>query len=213
ERESLLAAVREDPVARWNHPRWWIEQLRHDHPSSWQAVLEAADAPPPMTLRVNRRRAGVAGYLSRLTDAGINARQVGEQALTLDKAVAVETLPGWADGDVSVQDAGAPLAAPLLAPADGERVLDACAGPGGKTTHLPELADWDLSAPAGDGARRAPVRQTLARLGQRAGLAAGDARGPDGWWDGLPFDRILVAAPCTASGIVRRHPDIRWLRR
>lgn len=212
EREALLATVREDPVARWNHPRWWIEQLRHDHPAAWQAVLEAADSAPPMTLRVNRRRASVSDYLARLTDIGIGARQVGEQALTLDKAVAVGALPGWNDGDVSIQDAGAQLAAPLLAPSAGERVLDACAGPGGKTTHLLELADCELTALDVDETRLAPVRENLARLGQQARLAEGDARRPEGWWDGLPFDRILVDAPCTASGIVRRHPDIRWLR-
>jgi 16S rRNA (cytosine967-C5)-methyltransferase len=213
ERESLLAAAREDPVARWNHPRWWIELLQHDHPSGWQSVLEAAEAPPPMTLRVNRRRATPEQYLARLAEAGIGARQVGEQALTLDKAVAVEALPGWADGAVSVQDAGAQLAAPLLAPAPGERVLDACAGPGGKTTHLLELADCDLIALDVDESRLAPVRENLARLGQQARIVEGDARRPEAWWDGQPFDRILVDAPCTASGIVRRHPDIRWLRR
>ena len=212
ERETLLSAVREDPVARWNHPRWWVDQVRHDHPSNWQGVLQAADAAPPMTLRVNRRRAEPGDYLSRLGDAGIGARQTGEQALTLEKAVAVESLPGWAAGDVSIQDAGAQLAAPLLAPADGERVLDACAGPGGKTTHLLELADIDLTALDVDESRLAPVRENLARLGQQARIATGDARRPEGWWDGLPFDRILVDAPCTASGIVRRHPDIRWLR-
>ncbi|MCM5571319.1 16S rRNA (cytosine(967)-C(5))-methyltransferase RsmB [Burkholderiaceae bacterium FT117] len=213
EREGLLAAAREDPVARWNHPRWWIEQLRRDHPADWQAVLAAADRPPPMVLRVNLRHGSVPAYLDRLERAGLAAARVGEQALRLERAVPVDALPGWSDGDVSVQDAGAQLAAPLLAPRDGERVLDACAGPGGKTTHLLELADCELTALDVDESRLAPVRENLARLGQRARVVEGDARRPEGWWDGRPFDRILVDAPCTASGIVRRHPDIRWLRR
>lgn len=213
ERELLLETARRDPVARWNHPIWWIDQLRHDHPSTWQAVLAQADGPPPMTLRVNRRHGDAAGYLARLAAAGIPARQVGEQALTLDKALPVEALPGWSEGLVSVQDAGAQLAAPLLAPVAGQRVLDACAGPGGKTTHLLEWADCTLTALDLDETRLAPVRDNLARLGQQARVVAGDASQPADWWDGQAYDAILVDAPCTASGIVRRHPDIRWLRR
>jgi 16S rRNA (cytosine967-C5)-methyltransferase len=212
EREALIAAARQDPVARWNHPRWWIDRVRHDHPQAWESVLQAADAEPPLTLRVNARCSTVADYLARLEAAGIAAEQIGEQALRLARAVPVGTLPGWSDGAVSVQDAGAQLAAPLLAPRDGERVLDACAGPGGKTTHLLELADCKLTALDLDESRLAPVRENLARLGQHAAVRVGDATQPAGWWDGQRFARILVDAPCTASGIVRRHPDIRWLR-
>ena len=212
ERETLLAAARENPVACWNHPRWWIDMVRRDHPQAWQSVLQAADGEPPLTLRVNRRRSSVNAYLGRLEQAGLAAEQVGEQALKLARPVPVETLPGWADGAVSVQDAGAQLAATLLAPRDGERVLDACAGPGGKTTHLLELADCVLTALDVDETRLAPVRENLARLGQHATVLAGDASRPADWWDGRRFARILVDAPCTASGIVRRHPDIRWLR-
>lgn len=212
EREALLAEVSADPVARWDHPRWWIDLLQRDHPEHWQAILAVAAGTPPMTLRVNRRRASVAAYQARLRAAGLDAEQIGEQALRLARPVPVTALPGWSEGDVVVQDAGAQLAAPLLAPADGHRVLDACAAPGGKTTHLLELADCALTAVDVDASRLVPVRENLARLGQQAQVLAGDASRPGDWWDGRPFQRILVDAPCTASGIVRRHPDIRWLR-
>ena len=227
ERDALLERARRNEEARWNFPRWWIEQLRAEHPQAWQAILAAGNAPPPMTLRVNRRRASVDDYLALLAGAGRGARRVGPQALVLEQPCAVDALPGWHDGLVTVQDAGAQLAAPLLDPQPGERVLDACAGPGGKTTHLLELADCRVTALDLGEARLRPVRENLARLGlgQPGGpghpggpglpaqVLAGDARRPQDWWDGQPFDRILVDAPCTASGIVRRHPDIRWLRR
>jgi 16S rRNA (cytosine967-C5)-methyltransferase len=213
ERGPLLAAARADPVARWNHPAWWIDVLRREQPLHWQQILEAANSPPPMTLRVNARRRGADEYLGRLAQADIAAHRVGEQAIVLERPMAVDALPGWRDGDVSVQDAGAQLAAPLLGARDGDRVLDACAAPGGKTTHLLELADCRLTALDVGEPRLAPIRENLERLGLRARLVAGDARRPEDWWDGEPFDRILVDAPCTASGIVRRHPDIRWLRR
>jgi 16S rRNA (cytosine967-C5)-methyltransferase len=221
ERDALLAAARRKDEARWNYPRWWIAQLRAEQPQSWRAILAAGNALPPMTLRVNRRRTDVDDYLARLAAVGRGARRVGPQALVLDAPCAVEALPGWHDGLVTVQDAGAQLAAPLLDPQPHERVLDACAGPGGKTTHLLELADCRVTAIDVGEERLRPVRENLARLrlgqpdgpGHPAAVLAGDARQPQDWWDGNPFDRILVDAPCTASGIVRRHPDIRWLRR
>ncbi|MEB2351012.1 MAG: 16S rRNA (cytosine(967)-C(5))-methyltransferase RsmB [Burkholderiaceae bacterium] len=225
EREALLTAARRKDAARWNYPPWWIAQLRTEHPQAWRAMLEAGNTLPPMTLRVNRRHAAVDDYLAQLAAAGRGARRIGPQAVLLDEPCAVEALPGWAEGRVTVQDAGAQLAAPLLDPQPGERVLDACAAPGGKTTHLLELADCHVTALDLGEARLCRVRENLARLGferpavepGRAGLPprllAGDARRPADWWDGEPFDRILVDAPCTASGIVRRHPDIRWLRR
>ena len=221
ERDALLERARRNEEARWNFPRWWIAQLRAEHPQAWQAILAAGNAPPPMTLRVNRRRASVDDYLALLARAGRGARRVGPQALVLEQPCAVDALPGWQDGLVTVQDAGAQLAAPLLDPQPGDRVLDACAGPGGKTTHLLELADCRVTALDVGEARLRPVRENLARLGlgqpggpgHPAQVLAGDARRPDDWWDGEPFDRMLVDAPCTASGIVRRHPDIRWLRR
>jgi len=222
ERDTLVAAALLSPVAAWNHPQWWIEQLQHDWPAHWQALLAAANQHPPMTLRVNRRRCSGAAYVERLAAMGMPARlldepALGGQAVVLGQPCPVEALPGFADGEVSVQDASAQRAALLLL-ADaglppGARVLDACAAPGGKTAHLLELADLDLLALDSDAPRLARVRDTLRRLRLQAELKVGDAGQPAAWWDGRPFDAILLDAPCSASGIVRRHPDIRWLRR
>jgi 16S rRNA (cytosine967-C5)-methyltransferase len=216
ERDSLVAAIASDPVAATNHPRWWIERLRADWPAQAQAILQADNLRPPMTLRVNARRAGAADYVARLAQRGIGATAVGGQAVVLDEPCPVQRLPGFAEGDVSVQDAAAQRAAPLLIGtglAAGAHVLDACAAPGGKTAHLLELADLDLLAIDSDAARLTRVDETLTRLGLRARTRVGDAAEPAGWWDGRRFDAILLDAPCSASGIVRRHPDIRWLRR
>ena len=216
ERDTLVAAVLEQPVARWNHPQWWIARLESDWPEHWQAILAAAQERPPMCLRVNLRQATGAQYLQRLEAAGLPGRLTAPQTIVLDAPVPVERLPGFADGAVSVQDAAAQLAAPLLVGAGlapGARVLDACAAPGGKTAHLLELADLDVLALDADPQRLARVDATLARLRLPARTRAGDGRRPADWWDGQPFDAILLDAPCSASGIVRRHPDIRWLRR
>ncbi len=221
EREALVAAARRTPEAQWNHPRWWIERLRADWPAQWQALLAANDRHPPMTLRVNRRHGTGAAYLARLAAAGIGGRLLdvpgtAGQTVLLDRPCPVPALPGFAAGDVSVQDAAAQRAAPLLLgsgmPA-GARVLDACAAPGGKTAHLLELAELDLLALDHDAGRLRRVAETLQRLQLQADLRVGDAARPADWWDGRPFDAILLDAPCSASGIVRRHPDIRWLRR
>jgi 16S rRNA (cytosine967-C5)-methyltransferase len=214
EREALVAeAARADPVAAWQHPAWWIERLRRDWPQQWQDILRAAHRPPPMTLRVNARRSMPAAYVERLATLGIAARVVGPQAVVLAEPRPVAQLPGFSDGEVSVQDAAAQLAAPLLLHAAPRRVLDACAAPGGKTAHLLELADLDVLALDADALRLARVHDNLQRLGLAAQLQVGDARRPEAWWDGRPFDAILLDAPCSASGIVRRHPDVRWLRR
>jgi len=216
ERAALVADALEQPVARWNHPQWWIDRLKVDWPAQWQGLLAAAQARPPMCLRVNVRQATGAQYLQRLADAGLPGRLLGPQAIVLESPVPVERLPGFADGAVSVQDAAAQRAAELLVGAGlpaGARVLDACAAPGGKTAHLLELADLDVLALDADPQRLARVDATLARLRLRAHTRAGDGRRPADWWDGRPFDAILLDAPCSASGIVRRHPDIRWLRR
>jgi 16S rRNA (cytosine967-C5)-methyltransferase len=181
-------------------------------PQQWQQVLAAGDRPPPLTLRVNRRKSSVEAYLSVLAGQGVGALQIGPAAIKLARAVPVAQIPGFADGVVSVQDAAAQLAAPLLGLQDGMHVLDACAAPGGKTGHILELADVDLLALDQDGERLARVGDNLRRLSLRAALRQGDAAARD-WWDGRPFDRVLADVPCTASGIVRRHPDIRWLRR
>ncbi|MEK9952861.1 MAG: 16S rRNA (cytosine(967)-C(5))-methyltransferase RsmB [Curvibacter sp.] len=217
ERAALVAQTDADPVARWNHPRWWIERLQRELPEGWQAVLEANNRPPPMTLRVNRRQGGVADYLATLQAAGIAARRNGDWGVTLAQPLPVAQIPGFAQGRVSVQDAAAQLAAPLLLQGwearPGLRILDACAAPGGKTAHLLELADAEVTALDIDPARCRRIEDTLQRLGLKARVLAADAGTPEAWWDGRPFDAILLDAPCTASGIVRRHPDVRWLRR
>ncbi|KQP13528.1 16S rRNA (cytosine(967)-C(5))-methyltransferase RsmB [Pseudorhodoferax sp. Leaf267] len=219
EREALVAATDGDPVAQWNHPRWWIERLRRDWPQDWQAILRVNNSAPPLTLRVNRRRAQVADVRQRLAEAGSPAAPTGDHGLLLARARAVQDLPGFAAGEWSVQDAAAQLAAPLLlgglsVPTGRPlRVLDACAAPGGKTAHLLELADAELVALDVDPARCERIHQNLARLGLSATVVAADAGQVDAWWDGRPFDAILLDAPCSASGIVRRHPDVRWLRR
>jgi 16S rRNA (cytosine967-C5)-methyltransferase len=219
ERKALVAATDSEPAAFWNHPRWWIERLKKEHPAHWQSILEANNTQAPMTLRVNPRRSSRDAYLATLAAAGIEATPVGDSGVILQRARAVHELPGWNEGLVSVQDAAAQLAAPLLLDDTGVaagaplRILDACAAPGGKTAHLLELADAEVTALDIDPARCVRIEETLGRLGLRARVVAGDAAQPQQWWDGHPFDAILLDAPCTASGIVRRHPDVRWLRR
>ena len=216
ERDALVATALKQPTARWNHPQWWIDRLKADWPGQWQAILAAAQERPPMCLRVNVRQFTGAQYLQQLEAAGLAARLVDVQTIVLDAPVPVDRLPGFADGAVSVQDAAAQRAAPLLVGAGlppGARVLDACAAPGGKTAHLLELADLDVLAIDADPQRLKRVDDTLARLRLQARTRAGDGRRPADWWDGQPFDAILLDAPCSAAGIVRRHPDIRWLRR
>jgi 16S rRNA (cytosine967-C5)-methyltransferase len=226
EREALVAAVAHAPLGAFNHPLWWIERLKRDWPAQWQALLLAANQRPPMTLRVNARRGTGAAYVQRLAALGRGAQLLEDppwqtvgrgQTVVLDEPCPVTALHGFAEGEVSVQDAAAQRAAPLLlggmALPPGARVLDACAAPGGKTAHLLELADLDVLALDSDPVRLARVGDTLNRLLLKAEIRAGDARQPRQWWDGRPFDAILLDAPCTASGIVRRHPDVRWLRR
>jgi 16S rRNA (cytosine967-C5)-methyltransferase len=213
QRAELAAAAADDPEARWNFPAWWIDKLRGLYPDGWEAQLAAMNGHPPMTLRVNRRRVSMQDYQAMLEAAGMAWRQTGEWALTLAAPVRVGELPGFAEGLVSVQDLGAQHAAPLLDCHDGMRVLDACAAPGGKTAHLLEGNALDLLALDQDPVRLDRVRANLARLGLDAALAAADAGTPDAWWDGRRFDRILLDAPCTASGVARRHPDGKWLKR
>jgi 16S rRNA (cytosine967-C5)-methyltransferase len=213
ERQPLLAEVGKDEEARWNLPGWWLAALRQAYPDQWQDLAESVNARPPMTLRVNPRRIAVPDYLTELANAGMAGRPVGEQAVRLVRPMPVSMVPGFTEGAVSVQDAGAQLAAPLLELADGMRVLDACAAPGGKTGHILELADVQVTALESDATRAARIGENLARLGQQADIVVGDASRPADWWDGQQYDRILADVPCSASGIVRRHPDIRWLRR
>jgi 16S rRNA (cytosine967-C5)-methyltransferase len=212
EKEVLLETAMKQPLAQWNYPQWWIDATRAAYPKNWETILAAGNQPPPLTLRVNLRKTSMDAYARQLADAGIETTAVGPTALRLAQAVNVAMIPGFEQGLSSVQDAGAQLAAPLLDVQDGMRVLDACAAPGGKSGHLLELANIHLTAVDADAKRLTRVADNLERLGLKATLTAADAQ-QTGWWDGVPFDRILADVPCTASGIVRRHPDIRWLRR
>ncbi len=217
EREALVALTDQDPVALWNHPSWWITRLKRDHPLHWQSMLSAANLQAPLTLRVNVRKTSRTAYLAALDDAGIPAQADGAYGINLAQAVPVQRLPGFEAGHVSVQDGAAQMAAPLLlarlAKQSGLRILDACAAPGGKTGHLLELSDAQVTALDVDPMRCERISENLARLGLHAHVLAADAAKTSTWWDGRLFDAILLDAPCTASGIVRRHPDVRWLRR
>ncbi len=214
---ALLQAVDASATARWSHPHWWIERLQRDWPENWQQILEAGNRRPPMVLRVNRLQVAREDYLQQLQAAGIEAWALpfAGSAIQLQQPVAVDSLPGFREGQVSVQDGAAQLCASLLDLQAGQRVLDACAAPGGKTGHILELAPQleCLLAIDVDEARLQKVRENLQRLQLNAALLAVDAGAPQSWWDGKPFDRILLDAPCSASGVVRRHPDIKLLRR
>lgn len=203
-RDELLAAADADDVAHWRHPHWWLAMLRVAWPDRWQDIALAGNSHPPMCLRPNLRRPPAAMPAGRLLAGG---------ALLLDRPVPVERIPGFREGRVSVQDWGAQQAAGLLDVRDGMRVLDACAAPGGKTAHLLERADIDLTALELDPQRARRIGENLDRLGLAATVRVADARQPGVWWDGRPFDRILADVPCSASGVARRHPDIKWLRR
>jgi 16S rRNA (cytosine967-C5)-methyltransferase len=211
--KAFHQAIAANPVAHFHHPDWWMLRLQRSLPDVWQGVLEAGNTHPPMCLRVNRRSASRREYRRELQDAGMVAIPLGEEGLLLEQPVGVNELPGFAEGKVSVQDAGAQRAAYLLGVRDGERVLDACSAPGGKAAHILERADVQLTALDADPRRLARVRVNLDRLGLQARTVCGDARDIRQWWDGKPFDRILADVPCSASGVVRRHPDIKWLRR
>ena len=212
-RDAVLAAARATEPGRYSYPQWWIDKLRSQHPERYADLLDSANGHPPLTLRVNLRRSTVAATLARLAAAGMPAQPLGGTAVILERPVPVDRIPGFAEGEVSVQDAAAQHAAPLLDPASGSRVLDACAAPGGKTSHLLEHAEIDLTALDVDAARLERVQANLERLGLSARIMRGDAARPLEWWDGAAFDAILADVPCSASGVVRRHPDIKWLRR
>ena len=212
EKDELLKLVMKQPAAVWNYPQWWVDQTKAAYPQEWQTILTAGNHAPPLTLRVNQRKTTTAAYLELLASEQIAASQIGPFAIRLAKPIPVTQIPGFEAGMVSVQDAAAQLAAPLLDVQSGMRVLDACAAPGGKTCHLLELADLELVALEIDHARIQRINENLDRLQLSATVKQGDAT-RSGWWDNKPFDRILADVPCTASGVVRRHPDSRWLRR
>ncbi len=223
ERDALLAATEDDVTALWNHPAWWVKRLQHDHPDRWATILEAAQVAAPMTLRVNPQHHTVTQYLAALKAQGIEGKVITAEGqpsgVQLDKAVPVHVLPGFSQGHVSVQDAAAQWAAPLLlkglkAAGPQLRLLDACAAPGGKTGHLLECEpSANVLALDVDPQRCERIQQNVDRLQVHAQIVAADAADPSKWWDGQNFDGILLDAPCTASGIGRRHPDVRWLRR
>jgi 16S rRNA (cytosine967-C5)-methyltransferase len=217
EREALLGELDADLSVRTAHPRWFIEALRRECPEAREAILAANNAHPPMWLRVNRMRADIASVSVALESAGFSVERhaLAPDALRIDPPTDVRSLPGFSEGRVSVQDAAAQLAIELLAPRPGERILDACAAPGGKTCHLlerlngqAEVTALDVSPP-----RLERVRENLRRLGLTARVQAGDVGAAASWWDGRPFDRILLDVPCSATGVIRRHPDIKLLRR
>ena len=216
ERGALLAKVDGEISSRTAHPRWLVERLRSTWPEHFEAILDANNAHPPMVLRVDTTRTAVADYIAELAAAQITGHPIpwAPAAVRLEQPVPVSALPGFTEGRVSVQDAGAQLAAPLLACAPGMRVLDACAAPGGKTGHLLELTpDLDLLAVDIDARRIGRVQENLDRLHRKATLVVADVGAPDSFWDGRPFDRILVDVPCSSTGVIRRHPDIKLLRR
>lgn len=238
ERDVLLTTALKQPVAQWNHPAWWLQRLQRDYPDQWQSILQASTHAAPMTLRVNTSVTTVEAFAQALAQLQLSARAVAHSGLELAHSTYVPALPGYAQGWFSVQDAAAQLAAPMLLDALAKaqpaqdapvsisvsaaprawRVLDACAAPGGKTAHLLEYAatrGWSIEVTALDidPERCLRISENLSRLQLQAHIVAADAAQPSSWWDGQPFDAILLDAPCSASGIVRRHPDIRWLRR
>ncbi len=217
ERAAILAGAHRDPVARLAHPAWMLEAIGREWPGQQEAIAAAGNAEPPMWLRVNERRCSRDEYLARLEAAGLPATpcDFAPQALRLGTPVAVDLLPGFANGDASVQDAAAQLAARFLAPEPGMRVLDACAAPGGKACHLlelnPQLAE--LVALDIDADRATRIESNLSRLGLEARVIVGNAGNAAAWWDGRPFERILLDVPCSGTGVIRRHPDVKLLRR
>lgn len=212
-RESLLQLAAKSEVGRYNHPAWWIDKLRTQHADNFESILLAGCERPPMTLRVNLKKTTLAEYLALLAKEEIDYTVLSATAVKLSRPLLISKLPGFSLGLVSVQDLGAQWAANLLDVRDGMRVLDACAAPGGKSAHLLEIADIDLLSLEVNASRIHLINENLDRLGLHAAVVEGDAEKPESWWDNKPFQRILADVPCSASGVVRRHPDIKWLRR
>lgn len=213
EKDKLNAQCKYDDVARYNMPAWMQKKLSAEYPKHWHNIVTAFQSHPPLTLRVNRRHCTAERYLSLLEEAGLDGKLLDDYAVRLTEAVPVAQLPKFDEGWVSVQDFGAQQAAYLLNPQNGENILDACAAPGGKTGHLLEWADCRVTALDIDEKRLQKVRDNLDRLGFQAVLHCADARDTEKWHDGVLFDAVLADVPCTASGTVKRNPDIKWLRR
>jgi 16S rRNA (cytosine967-C5)-methyltransferase len=217
EHEELTRTQEREPRARFSHPDWLIDAVRADHPADWPALLDANNEPPPLWLRVNLARTTRAAYLDQLVAGGLAATAAMDvdSAVRLEHPVAVDELPGFAAGEASVQDIAAQRAVGYLDVAAGQRILDACAAPGGKTGHILESVGGraEVWAVERDPARLALVEANLSRIECSARLICGDAATPEAWWDGRRFDRILLDAPCSAVGVIRRHPDIKVVRR
>jgi 16S rRNA (cytosine967-C5)-methyltransferase len=217
ERETLLTEIELEPAARWLFPDWLLARVQTDWPADWEQIIDASNARPPMALRINRLCIAPADYLAQLTAADIAAQHIPDcdAGVLLEQPRPTRDLPGFAEGWVSVQDSGAQLAAQWLDAQPGHRVLDACAAPGGKTAAMLERADnaLNLIAIDSDATRLATVNTTLARLGLTAQVLVADAAAPAGEWCAQPFERILLDVPCSGTGVIRRHPDIKWLRR
>jgi 16S rRNA (cytosine967-C5)-methyltransferase len=212
-KNTLLSNAARTEEGRYSYPQWWIDEIKSQYGKDAENILIAGNLHPPMTLRVNSKRATSQDYLSQLTQHNVQARIIEPDAILLEHPVSVDKLPGFMDGVVSVQDAGAQYAARFLDVKDGMRVLDACAAPGGKSAHLLETARIELVSLDKDAVRLERVRENMLRLQLDATLLTGDAAIPADWWDGQTFQRILADVPCSATGVVRRHPDIKWLRR
>ena len=212
---TLNQGLPNTPVLQWGYPEWWVQRMQADWPERWRDILAAGNQAPALTLRVNRRRCSVAQMMEALAALGVEAQAVPHlpDALQLSQRLAIRDLPGWEEGWVSVQDGSAQRVVECLALSDGLQVLDACAAPGGKTAHMLERAEVSVTALDVDAQRLQEVQHNLDRLRLQARLLCADAREPSEWWEGQCYDRILLDAPCSASGVIRRHPDIRWLRR
>ncbi len=215
EKDQRIKQAEQTEEVCWSHPQWLVDEIRTAWPDQWEKILTANNQRPPMTLRVNLSKNSAEAYLAELAASDIPAESsaIVASAVQLTQPVDVDTLPGFTEGRVSVQDAAAQLAAELLQLKSGQRVLDVCAAPGGKTMHILETADVDLTAVDIEEGRLEKVKQNLQRLGQTARLLVGDAKEPETWWDGQRYDRILLDAPCSATGVIRRHPDIKIHRR
>lgn len=214
-KDDLLELINADEEARFAHPVWWISAVRRAWPEQWEAILDANNVHPPFSLRVNQQHVDVEKYLQQLAVLELPAHRIeaANCGVIVETPAAVEQLPGFADGHVTVQDGAAQLAGELMQLSKGQRVLDACAAPGGKLTHLLEIqSDLDVTAIEKEKGRMHFIQENLQRLKQHATLVCGDAGDVASWWDGKPFDRILLDAPCSASGVIRRHPDIKLLR-
>ncbi|TNF33597.1 MAG: 16S rRNA (cytosine(967)-C(5))-methyltransferase RsmB [Gammaproteobacteria bacterium] len=210
QQQSIKSSLAENEQAQYAHPQWFITRLKQDWPQQWSSILEANNQHPPMVLRINRQKIAVHDYLQQLHQP---AETIGHDAIRLQQAVDVSELPGYSEGWFSVQDAGAQQAAYLMELAPGQRVLDCCAAPGGKTAHMLELQPAiHMTAVDVSDQRLSRVRENLQRLNLQADIICGDAANPTDWWDGKPYDRILLDVPCSASGVIRRHPDIKLLR-